>query len=592
MKKNGIQQRLVILFLSVFIPIIVLCIAQEIRYYNMLQKNVREYTTQLIDKISNDIERGLKQLDSTLLDVLYDDATAQLLLDPDNGAAQQTLPLLLGNAKQKLRMNTTADCNILLLSNNSKILCSTYEDWTGSSRTLSTSWLDKISRAQGGRVVISAYSIRRESGSTSKVLGIARAVQKDGQRCGILLLEIPVSYFYSLCAGVEYGPDTYLMLVDDSNFVLYSTDTGRIGSQLFSDVLDLENGTFTEQADELLYVVSMEGFDGNIRTISAVSKNQMEDAIRASLLQSIPFLFVLGIVLLMAFILMARSFCQPILKICAAMKVLESGDFSVRVTEPYRGEFADLQSGFNHMAAQLGTLVEREYIARDREREAQVKDLMRIIDPHFMYNTLEAISMTAYLNEDHKTVSMLGHLASMYRYSSSGGQKTTLRKTLKYVEDYLYLMNIRCDGRIGYHIQAEESLLECECLKYMLQPLVENCVIHGFRDAFSAGQIWIVIRRIENQTIEILVQDDGTGIGQERLNQLRETLADDKIEMERYPSLAVKNIHDRIRLSYGSDYGVTIGSSPQGGTQVRLTIPRIDPGGGAAAGIVPNSKLF
>ncbi len=592
MKKDGIQQRLVGLFLSFFIPIIVLCIAQEVRYYGLLRQNVSEYTTQLMDKISNDIERGLKQLDSTLLDVLYDDATAQLLLDPENSAAQQTLPLLLGDAKQKLRMNTTADCNILLLSNNSKILCSTYEEWTGSSRFLSTSWLDKISRAKGGRVVISAYSIRRESGITQKVVGIARAVQRDGQRCGILLLEIPVEYFSSLCSGVEYGPDSYLMLVDDSNFVLYSTDSTRIGSQLFSDVLDLEDGVFAEQAGELLYSVSMEGFDGNIRTISAVSKKQMEDSIRKSLMQSIPILSVLGVILLIAFILMARSFCQPILRICSAMKVLESGDFSVRVTDPYRGEFADLQSGFNHMAEQLGAFVEREYVARDREREAQLKDLMRIIDPHFMYNTLEAISMTAYLNDDHKTVSMLGHLASMYRFSSSSGQKTTLRKAVKYVEDYLYLMNIRYDGRIDCHIQAEEDLLDCECMKYMLQPLVENCVIHGFSEACSAGQIWLVIRRAEKHTIEILVQDDGVGISRERLIQLQETLADDKIEIENYPSLAVKNIHDRIRLSYGSGYGLTIASSPQGGTQVRLTFPLIERGRPASTEFVPLTGDF
>lgn len=130
MKRLGIQQKIVILFLVFFIPVVALCIWQQVRYYALMRQNVSEYTTQLIDKISYDIERGMKELDSALMDVLYDASTAELLLTPEDSEASDTVALALGNARSRLRMNTMADCNIVLLSNNRKVIQSTYDEWT------------------------------------------------------------------------------------------------------------------------------------------------------------------------------------------------------------------------------------------------------------------------------------------------------------------------------------------------------------------------------------------------------------------------------------------------------------------------------
>lgn len=176
------------------------------------------------------------------------------------------------------------------------------------------------------------------------------------------------------------------------------------------------------------------------------------------------------------------------------------------------------------MAEQLGELVEREYVARVREREAQLKDLIRMMDPHFMYNTLEAISMTAYLSDDQKTVQMLDHLADMYRFSSGQGERTTLREELKNAEDYLYLINIRCDGKIRFHKHIAERLLDCECLKFVLQPLLENSIVHGFGEAQSAGDIWLDVHEAQAGTIELTVQDNGAGLQEDTLQSLRTTL--------------------------------------------------------------------
>lgn len=581
MKRLGIQQKIVILFLVFFIPVVALCIWQQVRYYALMRQNVSEYTTQLIDKISYDIERGMKELDSALMDVLYDASTAELLLTPEDSEASDTVALALGNARSRLRMNTMADCNIVLLSNNRKVIQSTYDEWTGSDRTLSAEWLDKIIRAEGGRVGVSAYSIRRESGSTVKVVGIARSVRSGRQRCGILLLEIPLDYFYSLCNGIEYGAGGSLMLVDNDDFVIYSTDAAKIGSRFtLAGEVERSTASILEGPNELVYSVPMAGLGGSIRTVAVVSRAQMEASIDQMFRQMLLLIGALGVCLLLVFVLTARSFCHPIISICGAMRQLESGNFQMRVQPTAKDEVGDLQRGFNHMAEQLGELVEREYVARVREREAQLKDLIRMMDPHFMYNTLEAISMTAYLSDDQKTVQMLDHLADMYRFSSGQGERTTLREELKNAEDYLYLINIRCDGKIRFHKHIAERLLDCECLKFVLQPLLENSIVHGFGEAQSAGDIWLDVHEAQAGTIELTVQDNGAGLQEDTLQSLRTILADDKIEMENYPSMAVKNIHDRLRLSYGACCGVDVSQAPQGGAQIRLTYPLIQREGG------------
>ena len=574
-KKLGIQQKMVGLFLLFFVPVVALCIWQQLQYYDLLRRNTSEYVTQLIDKVSSDIGRGIQELDRSVMDILYDKDTSLLLQNPKDEDAMENVSAKLEASRSNFRIKTSADCNIVLLSNDRKVVASTYGEWTGSNRQLGVEWIDKISRAQGGRVIISAYSIRRESGSTVKVVGIARSVRQGDRRMGILLLEIPMDYFYSFCSGIEFGAGGCLMLVDGDNYILYSTDTKRTGNIFSMADEDLSQESIVERQGEFIYTVPLDLPDSGLRTVAILSREQIENDINAMSFQMLLVIGLLGVCILLVFIFFSRSFCRPILSTCQAMKQLESGDFTVRVPQTSQDELGNLQRGFNHMAKKLGEFVEQEYIFIVREREAQLKELARMMDPHFMYNTLEAISMTAYLHDDRQTVQMLDRLADMYRFSSGSGQKSTLRAELKNAEDYLYLINIRCDGKIKFHSNVDESLLDCEYLKFSLQPLVENCVVHGFDDVQISGDIWLSISRENDCCVAVTIQDNGAGISDSHLERLRQILADEKIEMEHYPNMAVKNIHDRLRLIYGETAGVSIDHAPQGGTQVRLICPLI-----------------
>lgn len=573
MKKLGLQQKIIGLFLGLFLPVVAFCLWQQVQYYSLLRENISDYTMQLIEKISYDIGQGIKELDSAILGVLYDKNTALYLLEPENDSRLAALSRQMDDAKAMLRMGSSADCNIVLLSSNRKVVASTYEEWTGSSRALSSEWLNRIAKANGDRVIVSAYDVRRESGSIVTVVAIARSVRYEGERQGILLLEIPVGYFYSFCKGVDFGQYGYLLLVDQNNYILYSTDARRIGDRFYDDDhLNAAPRWGMARNAQSVFSIPLNISDSSLQTVAVVSSAQMKREIDVMFWQMVAVIGVLGICLLAIFIVAARSLCRPIIVVCAAMKQLESGDFHTNVKQTSRDEIGDLQRGFNHMAKRLGELVDKEYVLLVREREAQLNDLARMMNPHFLYNTLEAISMTAYLTGDEKTVQMLRHLADIYRVSSEQGGSHCLRQELKHAEDYLYLINIRYDGRLYFHKSVDPALQDCECRRFILQPLVENCVLHGFEEHRNTGDIWLAARESEGAVV-LTVEDNGVGMEDEKLEELRAILADDAIQMENYPSMAVKNIHDRLRLLYGAPSGITVGRAPQGGMSVQVLYP-------------------
>ena len=204
------------------------------------------------------------------------------------------------------------------------------------------------------------------------------------------------------------------------------------------------------------------------------------------------------------------------------------------------------------------------------EREAQLNSLTAIINPHFIYNTLEVIKMKAYLNNDNQVVDMLTALARLFRIMThTSSRYTTLREELGHCTTYLQVMDYREDPQLSVSISIPEELLDSYTLKFILQPIVENCIIHGFENR-SEGTIDICAKQ-EDETILLFIADDGDGVPQDRLNELN-TLFGNKSSVSERP-LALRNIHDRIQLAFGEPYGLRIENNKKGGATVIVLIP-------------------
>lgn len=208
-------------------------------------------------------------------------------------------------------------------------------------------------------------------------------------------------------------------------------------------------------------------------------------------------------------------------------------------------------------------------------KKAQVMALQLQINPHFLYNTLDTIKWMTVREEgwDNPSSLMLEKLAELYRMTlASDDIVLPLSEEIACLSQYIGILQVRHSGRVQFVWKVDEQLLGCRVLKFCLQPLVENAVQHGLRPRSYWGSIVIAARRQEEVLI-LSVTDDGVGIGQEELQRIEQILAEDTAPTGRH--IGLSNVHKRIRLLYGNDYGLQIRSRPDGleGTAAELYLP-------------------
>jgi len=240
-------------------------------------------------------------------------------------------------------------------------------------------------------------------------------------------------------------------------------------------------------------------------------------------------------------------------------------------------EIAQLSEHFNDMARQLEAYTNEVYVSQIRQKEAELTALKSQIYPHFLYNTLEVIRMTAVDEDDGKVAGMVEALSDQIRYLiGTAGDMVPLKQEVSMLEKYIFLINCRFGDKVVWSAQLGR-LSEITIPKLILQPLVENAFKHGVRGLQGQGQISLTAEKTEEADILLTVMDNGKGMTQEELAGIRELLDGDdpgrKTEFG-WESIGLKNVHDRVRFLYGPAYGLRVWSKPGMGTAVSVRIPR------------------
>ena len=301
---------------------------------------------------------------------------------------------------------------------------------------------------------------------------------------------------------------------------------------------------------------------------------------------------IMGIVFLAAvaaILLLSHQLTNSLRKLEKRMSCVEKGDLSVRFFYPYKDEIGSLAKTFNYMIGEIESLVqkqeetieelkrERDYVSevQKQKRKAELKALQAQINPHFLYNTLNAITWQA-ADQGAEEISILSNsLGKFFRISlSKGAEVITLGEELEHVKSYLEIQSIRYHSRLSYEIEVDESWLDIRMIKLVLQPLAENSIYHGIKEKQGAGRIKIYGERqssFEEEVLELSVWDDGAGIPPEKLELMNETL--ERGETDSKAGYGIYNVNERIRLFYGEGYGLRYESSHGRWTRAILRIP-------------------
>ena len=263
---------------------------------------------------------------------------------------------------------------------------------------------------------------------------------------------------------------------------------------------------------------------------------------------------------------LSEYFSRPILTLTAAMKRFRKGDFDTKIELNRMDEFEQLANGFNKMTTQLKDTMEEQVAAERKINETRIAMMQAQLNPHFLYNTLDTIKWVAKANQVPEVATLSASLAGILRTSISENQFCTLERELKLVENYCDIQKIRFDDRFELQINVPENLLKAVVPKLILQPLVENAIIHGMEE-MDDGKLTVEAYLLEDD-LTITITDNGKGISDELIQVLE---SDDLDSLEGH--LGLNNVNTIIKLYYGKDYGISAKRLEEGGTKVMVVLP-------------------
>ncbi|SHN57511.1 two-component system, sensor histidine kinase YesM [Paenibacillus sp. ov031] len=279
-------------------------------------------------------------------------------------------------------------------------------------------------------------------------------------------------------------------------------------------------------------------------------------------------LFVIILSLVITFLLIyviSNNFTQRIIHIKNKVDKVERNNLDVIIRSSSRDEFGELTNGIGKMLTRINSLISQVYHAEIAKKESEYNKLISQINPHFLYNTLSFIRWRAEKKADIETSYMVSALARFYRTTLNQGKNmATIEAEVQHIKAYLDLQLIMNDGRfdVDYHINDE--VLHTEVIHFILQPIVENAIKHGFVEADAIDyRIHITVNRV-GEGIKLTVCDNGVGMTPMQTAGL---LTGEN------GGCGVRNVNDRIKLYYGRDYGLVIHSEPGSGTEVSIVLP-------------------
>ncbi len=389
---------------------------------------------------------------------------------------------------------------------------------------------------------------------------------------------------------IEEARETFSELLDEADSEYAKNRLDGILKSL--DTLEDRVGEI--EADALIsgsYETNMERLDLDIRVLTELIQEQIQyyiyyetmnleelrGGIRSDVERAISITTVILILILAGAFMISRKIVtgitEPIQKLCEAAEAAGSGDFQIRAQGEGLDEIAVLNASFNQMMEEIGDLVEDIRVEELNLRAAELRVLQEQINPHFLYNTLDNIIWLAESKDTEQVVKIVSALSNFFRTTLSKGREfISVREEGEHIRSYLEIQQFRYRDILEYDVSIPEELWEYQVIKLTLQPLVENALYHGIKKKRGKGHISVSAERYKDVLI-FKVKDDGMGMDEARLEQVRGILDGSVVEEQQSGGFGLFNVNQRIQLHYGSEYGLKVQSTYGAGTEVWVRIP-------------------
>ena len=395
---------------------------------------------------------------------------------------------------------------------------------------------------------------------------------------GILLIHLNYTGLKLLLDGVTLGNEGYIYLIDGNGEIIYHPRAQLIDSGLEHEnnraVSEYRDGIYQEtfHGEERVITVKSVGYTGWKLIGVAPRQTVSLNSLKTQLLVVFVAAFILFLMSLVNSYISSRI-TTPIRKLELSVNEIEKGNLNAKVDAEGSYEIRHLGQSVQNMAKQIQVLMADIVSEHEKKRKQEFDTLQSQINPHFLYNTFDIIVWMIENEKPDQAVKAVTALARFFRISLSRGKSIiTVKDELEHVRNYLMIQHMRFKNRFSYTIEAEDEVLELASLKLMLQPLVENAIYHGMEFMDGDGEIFISAWK-EGEDLYLKVSDNGLGMTEEQVARLFSDTP--HTGSSRGSGIGVKNVNERIRLYFGSEYGLSIESEPDEGTVVTIHLPAV-----------------
>lgn len=442
-------------------------------------------------------------------------------------------------------------------------------------------------------------------GGKGKYIGCYRTLRSDSDLNkinAIIAVFLNESKLYSLIKEESRGGKV-IFLCDENNKIITSTERGKIFSSMNKvvinnniDVKSIEDNSIVNYnaKNYNFFKVEMNNPELLIKhwsVIYMVPADKTLNGINNIWISSYILCFICFVFSLVILLCVSNNITSRLSDLLKNITNVQRGDFQIKSYETGNDEIAVISNNFNSMVGKIDTLINEVFQANIKVRnaeinfqkievekkEAEIIALQGQINPHYLFNTLEVIRMNLILKGDRETAYIIKVFSESFRVCIDCEQEMyTLRDELQFIENYFVIQRYRFGEKLCFCMDIPETLLNCSIPKLIIQPMIENAVYHGLE--LKAGYGTIELKVFETEGImHIRVSDNGVGIEEEELKVIRSAIYEAPWEQKRRSggSIALRNVHNRLKLMYGNGYGLCISSCIKQGTVVEIMLPII-----------------
>ncbi len=376
---------------------------------------------------------------------------------------------------------------------------------------------------------------------------------------------------YQELASYE-GAMVYLI---DKEGVIYSSNVNKqLGSTIASELVNQIDNKSEVEYNNVKYIGIMKDIDKEFQFVYLLPKSKL---VKQSLLGMKSFIIIsillasLLIIIAIMGTMRATSFIKDFSK---AMRRVKGNDYDTKMEKYDNPALDELVDTFNSMTTEIKTLIQTTYESKILLNEMEIKFLQHQMNPHFLFNILLTIQIKAKMSGDETIYKMISSLSSLLRAGIYGDKRPliNIEEELKYVDFYLWLQKVRFEDRLTYQIDIkDDSILQCEIPRLIIEPIVENAIVHGVEKMSEKASVTITLFYDED---DILIQVVDNGVGFDVSAVVNNTSQDFNNGEIRREKMGLNNTNQRIKLMYGSRYGLHIDSKKNNGTRIEIRIPK------------------